>query len=93
MVDELSKGMQRKVQFIATILAKPRLIILDEPFSGLDPINSELSREIILELRDEGRIILFASHRMETVEQLCGDICLVDRGQHRIVRFGAGCEE
>ncbi|MFW5972897.1 MAG: ABC transporter ATP-binding protein [Bacteroidota bacterium] len=79
--EELSKGMQQKVQFIATILHDPALLILDEPFGGLDPINSELLREIILELRNEGRIILFASHRMEQVEQLCDDICLVSRGR------------
>ncbi len=86
-LNELSKGMQQKVQFIATILAQPRLIILDEPFSGLDPINSELLRTIILELRDEGRIVLFASHRMEQVEQLCDDICLIANG--RIVLDGS----
>lgn len=85
--DELSKGMQQKIQFIATIMHDPALLILDEPFGGLDPINSELLREIILELRDEGRIILFASHRMEQVEQMCDDICLISRG--RIVLQGA----
>ncbi len=78
---ELSKGMQQKIQFIATILPEPRLIILDEPFSGLDPINAELLREIILELKDADRTILFASHRMEQVEQLCDDICLISQGQ------------
>ena len=78
---ELSKGMQQKVQFMATILPEPRLLILDEPFSGLDPINSELLREIIFELRSDGRTILFASHRMEQVEQLCDDICLIARGK------------
>ncbi len=80
-VEELSKGMQQKVQFIATILPEPRLVILDEPFSGLDPINAELLRDIILELKDAGRTILFASHRMEQVEQLCDDICLISQGQ------------
>lgn len=79
--EELSKGMQQKVQFIATILHDPALLIFDEPFSGLDPINSELLREIILELKDEGRTILFASHRMEQVEQMCDDICLISKGQ------------
>jgi len=78
---ELSKGMQQKIQFIATILPEPRLIILDEPFSGLDPINAELLREIIQDLKEEGRTILFASHRMEQVEQLCDDICLISRGE------------
>ncbi len=79
--EELSKGMQQKVQFIATLLHDPTLLILDEPFGGLDPINAELLREVIWELRDEGRCILFASHRMEQVEQLCDDICLVSKGK------------
>ncbi len=78
---DLSKGMQQKIQFIATVLADPQLIILDEPFSGLDPVNSELLRQIILEMKQQGRIILFASHRMEQVEQLCDDICLIANGQ------------
>jgi ABC-2 type transport system ATP-binding protein len=79
--EELSKGMQQKIQFIATLLHDPSLLIFDEPFSGLDPINSELLRDIILELRDDGRTILFASHRMEQVEQLCDDICLMADGE------------
>ena len=78
--EELSKGMQQKVQFIATLLHDPSLLIFDEPFSGLDPINSDLLRDIILELRRDDRTILFASHRMEQVEQLCDDICLMARG-------------
>jgi ABC-2 type transport system ATP-binding protein len=78
--EELSKGMQQKVQFIATLLHDPSLLILDEPFSGLDPINSDLLRDIILDLRRDDRTILFASHRMEQVEQLCDDICLMARG-------------
>jgi len=78
--EELSKGMQQKVQFIATLLHDPSLLIFDEPFSGLDPINSELLRDIILELRRDDRTILFASHRMEQVEQLCDDICLMAQG-------------
>jgi len=85
--EELSKGMQQKIQFIATLLHDPSLLIFDEPFSGLDPINSELLRDIILELRDDGRTILFASHRMEQVEQLCDDICLMADGD--IVLQGA----
>jgi len=78
---DLSKGMQQKVQFIATILANPQLIILDEPFSGLDPVNSDVLREIIAEMKQAGRIILFASHRMEQVEKLCDDICLIAKGR------------
>lgn len=84
--EELSKGMQQKVQFIATLLHNPSLLILDEPFGGLDPINAELLRNVIWELRDSGRCILFASHRMEQVEQLCDDICLISNG--RIVLDG-----
>ena len=79
--EELSKGMQQKIQFIATLLHGPSLLIFDEPFSGLDPINSELLRDIILDLRKDDRTILFASHRMEQVEQLCDDICLMARGK------------
>ncbi len=79
--NELSKGMQQKIQFIATILHDPELLILDEPFGGLDPINADLLQDVILELKDEGRTILFASHRMEQVEQLCDDICLVSKGE------------
>ncbi|MBL7977201.1 MAG: ATP-binding cassette domain-containing protein [Bacteroidetes Order II. Incertae sedis bacterium] len=79
--EELSKGMQQKVQFISTIAHNPDLIILDEPFSGLDPVNAELLREVILELKSAGKTILFASHRMEQVEQMCDDICLIAHGK------------
>ncbi|MDA0379432.1 MAG: ATP-binding cassette domain-containing protein [Bacteroidetes bacterium] len=79
--NELSKGMQQKIQFIATILHDPKLLILDEPFGGLDPINADLLQDVILELKDAGRTIVFASHRMEQVEQLCDDICLISRGE------------
>jgi ABC-2 type transport system ATP-binding protein len=78
--NELSKGMQQKVQFISAVIHEPELVILDEPFGGLDPINAELLRDVIMELKDAGRTILFASHRMEQVEQLCDDICLISRG-------------
>ena len=78
--EELSKGMTQKIQFIATLLHDPSLLIFDEPFSGLDPINADLLRDIILELRRDDRTILFASHRMEQVEQLCDDICLMAEG-------------
>lgn len=76
----LSKGMQQKVQFVATVLHDPRLLIFDEPFSGLDPINANLLRDVVLELRDDQRTVLFASHRMEQVEQICDDICLLSEG-------------
>ncbi len=80
-VDELSKGMQQKIQFIATIIHDPDLLIFDEPFSGLDPINSELLQSVIFELKANGKTILFASHRMEQVEQLCDDICMISDGK------------
>ncbi len=80
-VGELSKGMQQKVQFIATIAHDPDCLIFDEPFSGLDPINSEMLKEAILELRDAGKTIFFATHRMEQVEQLCDDIALFNKGK------------
>ena len=86
-VEELSKGMQQKVQFIATVAHDPDLVILDEPFSGLDPINADLLREVIAELRAARRTVLFASHRMEQVEQLCDDLCLIADG--RVVLQGA----
>jgi len=79
--NELSKGMQQKVQFITAVLHEPELVILDEPFGGLDPINAEHLQDIILELKAAGCTILFASHRMEQVEQLCDDICLISRGK------------
>lgn len=80
-VGELSKGMQQKIQFIAAIAHSPELYIFDEPFSGLDPINSEILKKIIIELKDSGKTILFATHRMEQVEQMCDDICLFNKGK------------
>ena len=79
--EELSKGMQQKVQFVATIAHDPELVILDEPFSGLDPTGADLLTEIIDEMRTAGRTVLFASHRMESVESLCDDVCLIARGR------------
>jgi len=80
-VGELSKGMQQKIQFIATVAHDPDLYIFDEPFSGLDPINSELLKEVILELKSKGKTILFSTHRMEQVEQMCDDIVLYNQGR------------
>ncbi|MEM4261157.1 MAG: ATP-binding cassette domain-containing protein [Candidatus Woesearchaeota archaeon] len=80
-VQELSKGMQQKVQFLSTILHNPDLLILDEPFSGFDPINTELLKKIILELKDEGKTIILSTHIMEQVEELCDDICLINKGK------------
>jgi ABC-2 type transport system ATP-binding protein len=80
-IQELSKGMQQKVQFISVILHEPELLILDEPFSGLDPINSDLIMDVITELKVAGKTILFSTHRMEQVEKLCDSICLINNGQ------------
>jgi ABC-2 type transport system ATP-binding protein len=79
--DELSKGMQQKIQFIAAVMHDPDLLILDEPFSGLDPVNVELLKEIVLELKAEGKTIIFSTHQMETAEKLCDDICMINRSR------------
>lgn len=80
-IEELSKGMSQKVQFIATILHNPELLILDEPFSGLDPINSKLIEDEIYQLSQKGVTIIFSTHRMEQVEEICDDIVLVNKGR------------
>jgi len=80
-VEELSKGMAQKVQFITTILHHPTLLIFDEPFSGFDPVNTDLMKREILNLRDEGATIIFSTHNMETVEDLCENISLVDNAK------------
>ena len=80
-IEELSKGMQQKVQFIATVMHKPKLLILDEPFSGLDPINTNLIKDEIYQLREEGSSIIFSTHRMEQVEEICERIVLVSEGK------------
>ncbi len=79
-VEDLSKGMQQKIQFISTILHEPDLIILDEPFSGLDPVNTNLIRDEIYRLNEEGATIVFSTHRMEQVEQICEEIALINKG-------------
>lgn len=81
-IDELSKGMQQKVQFIATVLHKPKLLILDEPFSGLDPINANLIKDEIRELNRKGTSIIFSTHRMEQVEEMCEYIMLINKGKN-----------
>ena len=78
--EELSKGMQQKIQFIATLLHDPDLIIMDEPFSGLDPVNTTLLQDTLLEMKKNGKAVLFSTHRMDQVEKLCDAISLVDRG-------------
>jgi len=79
--EELSKGMQQKIQFIGSLLHDPGLIVMDEPFSGLDPVNAKLLEQTLLELKDEGRAIVFSTHRMDQVEKLCDSICLINKGQ------------
>jgi ABC-2 type transport system ATP-binding protein len=78
--EDLSKGMQQKIQFIASLLHEPKLIIMDEPFSGLDPVNAALLMDTLVELRGEGKTILFSTHRMDQVEKLCDQIALIHRG-------------
>jgi len=80
-VEELSKGMQQKIQFVATLLHDPDFIIMDEPFGGLDPVNASLLKDVLLEMKKEGKTILFSTHRMDQVEKLCDDICLINRGK------------
>ena len=93
---ELSKGMQQKIQFVAAVLHDPDLLILDEPFSGLDPVSSELLIELVLELKAEGKTIIFSTHQMEVAERVCDDICLINRsrkvldGSIREVKRGFG---
>ena len=86
-VEELSKGNQQKVQFILSLIHDPALLILDEPFTGLDPLNQLLLKEIIQEKREIGTTILFSTHQMEQVERLCNNICLINQG--RIIVEGA----
>lgn len=80
-IEDLSKGMQQKVQFVATVIHQPQLIILDEPFSGFDPVNANIIKEQILRLNAEGATIIFSTHRMETVEELCDHIALIHRSK------------
>ncbi|HNE50055.1 MAG TPA: ATP-binding cassette domain-containing protein [Chitinophagales bacterium] len=80
-IEELSKGMQQKIQFVATVLHEPELLILDEPFSGLDPVNAEIIKQEIFELHQKGATIIFSTHRMENVEEICEDIFLINKGK------------
>jgi len=80
-IEDLSKGMQQKIQFIATVLHEPQLLILDEPFSGFDPINVNIIKDEILNLRDRGATVIFSTHRMESVEKLCDYIALIDKSK------------
>lgn len=80
-INDLSKGMQQKVQFIAAVAHRPRLLILDEPFTGLDPVNATLIKDIMLDLREKGSTIILSTHRMEQVEMMCDAICLIHHGR------------
>ncbi|PLR89946.1 ABC transporter ATP-binding protein [Bacillus sp. T33-2] len=79
-VEELSKGNQQKIQFVAAVVHKPKLLILDEPFSGLDPVNVELLKEAVIDLKEAGTTIVFSSHRMEHVEEMCEHLCIMHKG-------------
>ena len=79
-VEELSKGMQQKIQFIAALLHDPDFVIMDEPFFGLDPVNAALLKDVMLDLKKQGKTILFSTHRMDQVEKLCDSICLINKG-------------
>ncbi|GEN56509.1 putative ABC transporter ATP-binding protein YhaQ [Halolactibacillus alkaliphilus] len=80
-VEELSKGNQQKIQFISAVINQPKLLILDEPFSGLDPVNVELLKEAVIELKEKGTTIVFSSHQMSTVEELCESLCIMVKGK------------
>ena len=80
-IEDLSKGMAQKIQFISTVMHAPKLIILDEPFSGFDPVNANLIKDEILELREKGATIIFSTHRMESVEQLCDHVAMINKSQ------------
>lgn len=83
-IQELSKGMAQKVQFIVTVLHEPKLLIFDEPFSGFDPVNAEIIKDEIIELKNRGATVLFSTHRMESVEEMCDHICLIDNS-HKVL--------
>jgi ABC-2 type transport system ATP-binding protein len=80
-VDELSRGMQQKVQFIGTLLHEPELVILDEPFSGLDPINAQALKDTVVDLKRQGRTVIFSTHLMDNAERLCDAVCIIARGE------------
>jgi ABC-2 type transport system ATP-binding protein len=80
-IDELSRGMQQKVQFIGTLVHDPDLVILDEPFSGLDPINAQALKDSIVELRSRGKTVIFSTHMMDNAERLCDSVCIIARGK------------
>src|SRR5437773_7594302 len=80
-IDELSRGMQQKVQFIGTLVHEPDLVILDEPFSGLDPINSQALKDTVVDLKREGKTVIFSTHLMDNAERLCDSVCIIAHGE------------
>ncbi|MGZ8471597.1 MAG: ABC transporter ATP-binding protein, partial [Gemmatirosa sp.] len=80
-VDELSRGMQQKVQVIGTLIHEPELVILDEPFSGLDPVNAQAIKDTVVELKQQGRTVIFSTHLMDNAERLCDSVCIIARGE------------
>src|ERR1700682_1751130 len=80
-IDELSRGMQQKVQFIGTLLHDPDLVILDEPFSGLDPVNAQAMKDTVVELKKRGKTVIFSTHLMDNAERLCDSVCIIARGE------------
>ena len=80
-IDELSRGMQQKVQFIGTLLHDPDLVILDEPFSGLDPINAQALKDTVVELKQRGKTVIFSTHLMDNAERICDSVCIIARGE------------
>lgn len=92
-IDELSRGMQQKVQFIGTLLHDPDLVILDEPFSGLDPINSQALKDTIVELKHRGKTVIFSTHLMDNAERICDSVCIIARGEKVLDGTVAGVKE
>ena len=92
-VDELSRGMQQKVQFIATLLHDPDLVILDEPFSGLDPINAQALKDAVLELKRRGKTVIFSTHIMDNAERMCDSVCIIARGEKVLDGTVAGVKQ
>jgi len=92
-VDELSRGMQQKVQFIATLLHDPDLVILDEPFSGLDPINAQALKDAVLELKRRGKTVIFSTHIMDNAEKMCDSVCIISRGEKVLDGTVAGVKQ
>jgi ABC-2 type transport system ATP-binding protein len=92
-IDELSRGMQQKVQFIGTLLHDPELVILDEPFSGLDPINAQALKDTVVDLKKRGKTVIFSTHLMDNAERLCDSVCIIARGEKVLDGTVAGVKQ